>query len=162
MRMADRAELPMPFLRPWELGQPGDPAEQRFFVRTCVAIGGIFGLLAVVIAHLLSVPGHTATFAVRVTTFPFAAIVTETVAHLFVMSGLILLTRRTSLSIVVSAAVFLAFFHFHAAGPAWFAFYAGGVDYLLGIATGWVYSRYGIEGAVLTHAVASAIILGMN
>lgn len=162
IKMADRGNLPMPFLRPWELRQPGDPAERRSFVRVCVAIGGIFGLCATLVVHVLGLPGLPGGFAVRAATFPFVAIVPEIVAHLFVMSGLLLLTRRNSISIVVSALVILLFFQGHNAGAHWLVFLSWGVDYLLGVATGWVYSRYGIEGAVLTHAVASAIILGIN
>jgi hypothetical protein len=160
--MADRAGLPMPFLRPWETGKSPDPADSRFFVRICFAIGGIFGLGTALAVHLLAIPPNPGTLVARLSTFPFAAIVTETVVHLFVMSGLILLTRRTTVSNLISALAFLFLFHPGAVGSAWTSYFVWGMNYLFAVATGWAYSRYGIEGATLTHAVAHAIVLGIN
>ncbi|HVB99971.1 MAG TPA: hypothetical protein VNJ12_11655 [Candidatus Dormibacteraeota bacterium] len=161
LKFADRAGLAMPYLRPWELGQRGDRAERGWLIRVSVATGGIFGLAGTIAYHLAGLPPHPGTFAVRVSTFPFAALVPEIVAHLFVMSGLVLALKRTWISILLSGVVFVLLFHGGqiVAGPV--PAFVWAFDYLFGVMTGWIYSRYGIEGAALTHAVAHAILFGM-
>ena len=162
LKIADRGNLPMPFLRPWELKQRSDKADRQSFVRICFAVGGVFGLLAELAVHLFSLPIYPGIFSARIATVPFAAIVAEVVGHLFVMSALMVMTKRTTPAILISALVFPFIFHPSVAMLAPAVISLAGIDYLLGVATGWVYSRYGIEGAILTHAVASIIILGIN
>lgn len=162
LRFADRAKIAMPYLRSWELNQRGDSAERGWLIRVCVAAGGIFGLAGAVLFHVWGMPPHPGPLAVRLSTFPFAALVPEIVAHLFVMSGLVLAMKRTWIPILLSGLVFV--FAFHAgqviAGPV--PGFVWAFDYVFGVLTGWIYSRYGIEGAALTHAVAYAILLGIN
>ncbi len=160
--IADRGNLPMPFLRPWELKQPSDKTDRQSFVRICFAVGGIFGLLATLVVHLFSLPTFPGNFGVRIATVPFAAIVAEVVGHLFLMSVLMVLTRRSMLAILISALVFPFISHPSVVMLAPAVISLAMIQYLLGVATGWVYSRYGIEGAALTHAVASIILLGIN
>jgi hypothetical protein len=160
LKFADRANIAMPYLRPWELRKKGDRAERGWLIRVCVAAGGVFGLLGAVVFYILgtALPGNAS---IRLSTFPFAAIVPEIVAHLFVMSGLVMVMKRTWIPILLSGLVFV--FAFHAgrivAGPA--PMYEWIFDYLFGVLTGWIYSRYGIEGAMLSHAVAHAIWFGL-
>ncbi|HVB35438.1 MAG TPA: hypothetical protein VNJ52_13855 [Patescibacteria group bacterium] len=162
LRLADRADLAMPYLRPWELGQLGDSAERGWLVRVCIAAGGIFGLAGAVAFRLAGMPVHPGGLAVRLSAFPFAAVVPEIVAHLFVMSGLVLVMKRTWIPILLSGLVFVVAFHAGrvAAGP--LPAFIWVFDYLFGVLTGWIYSRYGIEGAALTGAVVHAILLGIN
>lgn len=160
LKFADRARLAMPYLRPWELGEPGDRAERGWLIRVSIAAGGIFGLLGAVLFYALGShpPGN---LTIRLSTFPFAAIVPEIVAHLFVMSGLVMVMKRTWIPILLSGLVFVLAFHGGrvVAGPV--PMYAWAFDYLFGVLTGWIYSRYGVEGAMLTHAVAHAIWFGL-
>jgi hypothetical protein len=162
LKIADRWDLPMPFLRPWERKQPTDKTDRQSFVRICFAVGGIFGLLATLAVHLFSLPLYPGNFGVRIATVPFAAIVSEVVGHLFLMSLLMVLFKRSTPAILVSALVFPFIFHPSVIMLAPAVISLAAIEYLLAVATGWVYSRYGIEGAILTHAVASIIILGIN
>ncbi len=160
--MADRAGLAMPYLRAWELGEPGDSAERGWLIRVTVAAGGIFGLAGAIAFHVAGMPAHPGQLTLRVSTFPFAALVPEIIAHLFVMSGLVLALKRTWISILLSGVVFVVLFHGGRVAAIPVSGFAWGFDYLFGILTGWIYSRYGIEGAVLTHAVAHAILFGLT
>jgi hypothetical protein len=162
LRLADRAGLAMPYLRPWELKQPGDSRERGWLVRVCVAAGGVFGLAGTVAAHLSGAPPHPGNLTVRLSAFLFVALLPEIVAHLFVMSGLLLVTKRTWLSILLSGVVFVLVFHGGRLSPVPLPPYGWVFDYLFGILTGWIYSRYGLEGAALTGAVAQAILFGIN
>lgn len=162
LKFADRAGIPMPYLRSWELGQRGDSAERGWLIRVSVAAGGILGLAGSVLIHLAGLPPYPGSLAVRLSTFPFAALVPEIVAHLFVMSGLVLAIKRTWIPILLSGLVFVFAFHAGrvAAGPVPPVMWA--FDYLFGVMTGWIYSRYGIEGAALSHAVVHAIMIGIS
>jgi hypothetical protein len=107
LKFADRAGIAMPYLRAWELGQPGDSAERGWLIRVSIAAGGIFGLGGSFLFHLAGMPPHPGSLAVRLSTFPFAALVPEIVAHLFLMSGLVLAMKRTWIPILLSGVVFV-------------------------------------------------------
>lgn len=161
LKFADRAGLAMPYLRPWELGQRGDPRERGWLIRVSVAAGGIFGLAGAMAFHVMHIAPHSGTLGLRLSTFPFAAVVPEIVTHLFVMSGLVLVMKRTWIPILLSGVVFAVGFHGGRAliGPV--PEFIWVFDYLFSVLTGWIYSRYGIEGAALTHAVTRAILMGL-
>jgi hypothetical protein len=162
LKLADIAGLAMPYLRSWDSGQKGDRHERGWLVRVSVAAGGIFGLAGAIAFHVMEIPPHPGNLTLRLSTFPFAAVVPEIVAHLFVMSGLVLVMKRTWVPILLSGLVFTLGFHAGriVIGPV--PGFVWGFDYLFGVLTGWIYSRYGIEGAMLTHAVTSAILMGLT
>lgn len=162
LKFADRANISMPYLRPWETGKPADPAERGWLIRVSIALGGLFGFAGAGFFYLVGAPPHPGSLSLRLSTFPFAALVPEIVAHLFVMSGLVVAMKRTWIPILLSGVVFVVAFHAGRviAGPV--PGYTWVFDYLFGVLTGWIYSRYGIEGAALTHAVAYAIWFGLT
>ncbi|HEV2388782.1 MAG TPA: hypothetical protein VGS20_16180 [Candidatus Acidoferrales bacterium] len=162
LHLADRANLPMPFLRPWETGVAGDTSQRAWMLRVSVAAGGIFGLAAGTATHWLQAPAPATSWPVRMATIPFAAVVPETVVHLLVMSALVVALKRTWIPIVLSSLVYVVLFHgqwFGGTSPADFIWV---INFALGMLTGWVYSRHGIESAFLTHAVAHAFILSLR
>lgn len=161
LKFADRANISMPYLRPWETGKPADAAERGWLIRVSIALGGLFGFAGAAFFYLVGAHPHPGSLSLRLSTFPFAALVPEIVAHLFVMSGLVMVMKRTWIPILLSGVVFVLAFHAGrvVAGPA--PGYMWAFDYLFGVLTGWIYSRYGIEGAALTHAVAHAILFGL-
>jgi hypothetical protein len=162
LKIADQANLPMPFLRPWEKGEPGASSERAWMLRVSVAAGGIFGLAAEAAYHWRGITPFSGSLLERLAALPFAVVVPETVAHLLVMSALVLLTKRTWIAILLSSLLYVLPFHGQWTTGASVTGLFWAVNFLLSVLTGWVYSRYGIESAYLTHGVAQAILLGLN
>lgn len=163
LRWADRAGLPMPLLRRWESAGSTGPANTRTAVLYPVALGGVLGLLAALIANLIGVPDNPGSPLVRVATTPFAAVVPEVLVHLFFMSGLVRLTGRVWVGVLVSAVAFVLLFHGNPPeGATAVTLFVVGLNFGLGVLTGWIFSRWGFTGAMLAHAAAHAIVLGVN
>jgi hypothetical protein len=162
LRFADRMQLPMPILRAWE---QRTPIADGTLGRTLLpAIGGglAAGLLIGGVVHLLPIPSNPGTLAVRLLTVFFAATVTEIIVHLFAMSALFALFRRRWLAILLSSVLFVLIFHTGQIGSPWITATILLANFAFGTLTGWMYSRYGFESAVLTHGVAHLIALGWN
>jgi len=162
LRLADRAELPMPLLRAWEEGAstPNDALRQ---ILVPAIFGGLAaGLLIASIVHLLPIPLNPGTLTIRLLTVFFAAIVTEIAVHLFAMSGFLLLFHKRWLAILFSSALFVLIFHSGPIGSPWMTALIIFANFSFGTLTGWLYARYGFECAVLTHGVAHLIALGWN
>lgn len=163
LRIADKVNLPMPLLRAWERSGPSDLASVNLRSGIIVAAtgGAALSILLVVLArntHLSTNPGS---LFVRLLTIPFGAVVPEIVAHLFLMSSLQLVLKRLWISILLSSAAFVVLFHSSSVGsPA-----ATALVYASNAAaatfTGWLYGRYGFEFAIVGHAAAHGIALGL-
>lgn len=162
LKIADRANLPMPFLRPWEKGEVGDSSERAWMLRVSVAVGGIFGLASEAALHWRGVALYPGSLLVRLGALPFAAVVPETIVHLLLMSALVFLTKRTWIPILLSSLMYVLLFHGQWLGGASATDFVWAMNFVFSVLTGWVYSRYGIESAYLTHGVAQAILLGLN
>jgi hypothetical protein len=160
--LVDRLGLSMPLLGPWELGQRGDPLEKAWMVRVSAAGGGVFGLAANAAMHVMKVPGNPGSLGVRLAAAPFAAVVPEAVAHLLVMSGLMLLMKQTWIPILLSSAAYAFLLHIPLVGLAGAAAFMVPFNFFFATLTGWLYSRYGIGSAMLAHSVGQAIFLGLN
>jgi len=163
LRWGDKAGLPMPVLRQWETGITAEAGVRKAAVVYPSAIGVAVGTVASIVARLLGVPANPGTLLVRIATTPFAAVVPEVLVHLFLMSGLVLLLKRTWLAVVLSAAVFVVLFHGNPpAGVPVVTMFVIGLNFILGMLTGWGYARWGFIAAMLTHAAAHVIVLGVN
>lgn len=163
LRLADRSALPMPLLRPWENHAPGiqNSSRQWYWVSILTAVA--FALAAEVIAHFVGLPKNPGTLLDRLATIPFAAIVTETFAHLFLMSLLFLWLKSRWAAILLSSAGFTALFHGGGVqGSIELTAFALAFNFFFATLTGWLYARYGMESAYLAHAVAHGIVLGIN
>jgi hypothetical protein len=163
LRLADRAHLPMPILRAWELGHRTDSSIWARIIVPSVVAGIAYAVAIVVCVRLLHLPSNPGTVAERLLTVVFAATVPEIVIHLFAMSGLVLLLRSRWAAILASGALFVIVFH---GGPVGDSRMIAAVVMLFnfgfGILTGWLYTRYGFEAALATHAIGHAILLGIN
>jgi hypothetical protein len=161
LKWADRATLPMPVLRHWETG-----ISRRIDWKTLrfpIAAGTVFGLLAAGIGSLVGVPENPGSVLVRLATAPFAAVVPEVLVHLFLMSGLVILLRRAWPAILLSAIAFVLLFHGNPPGDGLLlATFVMGFNFTFGLLTGWLYWRWGFLGAVLAHAAAHLVVLGVN
>jgi hypothetical protein len=159
---ADRAALPMPLLRAYEHRIRVPVGSLRRSLVSSLAAGVAVGLLITVVLHLLPIPANPGTLPVRLLTVFFAASVTEILVHLFVMSGLVLLFRRCWLAILLSSVVFVLVFHSGQVGTPAMTAAVVLANFTFGILTGWIYSRFGFESAMLTHAVAHVIALAYH
>ena len=163
LRLADRAGLPMHLLRSWEFRAPLEPGALQIGVVYPLILGGLFGLMAALFANLIGVPDNPGSLLVRVSTTPFAAVVPEVLVHLLLMSGIVLLTKRVWIAVLISAIAFVVLFHGNPPedAPA-ITLFVVSLNFGLGVLTGWVFSRWGFTGAMLTHAAAHLIVLGVN
>ncbi len=163
LRLADRAGLQMPLLRAWEYQErsPRNWGKGACFVS--IVTGVFFALFASLISHIIGLPKNPGTLIERLATIPFATVVTETFSHLFLMSVFFFWLKKKWLAILLSSVAFVALFHGQAIQASIeltvFAFL---FNFLFATLTGWLYGRYGIESAYLTHAIAHGIVLGIN
>jgi hypothetical protein len=162
LRLADRAQLPMPILRTWELRRP---IEASAWVRVSVpsVLAGVAYAAAIVVCvRMLHVPSNPGTVLVRLLTVVFAATVPEIAIHLFAMSGLVRLLRSRWAAILASGVLFVIVFHGTPVGDSEVAAFVMLFNFGFGTLTGWLYTRYGFEAALMTHAIGHAIVLGFN
>jgi len=162
LRWSDRADLPMPWLRAWELKSPTPPGALRRMLAPAMVGGVAAGILVAIVVRTLPMPANPGSLAVRLLTVFFAATVTEIVVHLFAMSGLVLLFRKQWTAILLSSTLFVLIFHSGQVGGALTTSVVLLANFIFGTLTGWMYARYGFECAILTHAVAHVIALGWN
>lgn len=163
LRLADRAGLPMHLLRSWESRTPLEPGALQIGVVYPLISGGVFGLIAALVANLIGIPENPGSLLVRVLTTPFAAVVPEVLVHLLLMSGIVLLTKRVWIAILISALAFVVLFHGNPPeGVLAVTLFVVSLNFGLGVLTGWVFSQWGFTGAMLAHAAAHFIVLGIN
>jgi|GEM_PF-1031888 len=161
LRWADQVACPMPWLRAWEAGERPEIDWRTGFQPAIFGAG--LGILAACVATLIGVPENPGSLLVRLATVPFAAIVPEVLVHLFVMSGLVLVLKRAGPAILLSALVFVFIFHGNPPGddvvvPVFIA----GLNFSLGLLTGWLYWARGFGAAVLAHGAAHFLVLAIN
>jgi hypothetical protein len=162
LRLADRAQLPMPILRSWDQRVGIPPGNLRGTLFPAVLAGLAAGILIGGVVHLLPIPVNPGTLIVRLLTVFFAATVTEVVVHLFAMSALIVAFRRPWLAIFLSSVVFVLIFHSGQMGSLWMTALVVGTNFVFSLLTGWMYFRYGFEAALLAHAIAHLLALAWN
>lgn len=160
---ADRAELPMPILRTWELGRPQDRSQWLRIVIFSVIGGAAFAGLTLLCAGAIpAMPKNPGDLAARLMTIPFAAVVTEVLAHLLILSALALWLGKRWLAILLSSAVFTIIFHGQSYGSVAITIFALAFNFTFSTFSGWAYTRFGFVSAMLLHAVAHGIVLGFN
>ena len=126
-------------------------------------LGAILALIIVGISQFLDTPKNQGTFLMRILTTPWAATVTEVVSHLFVMSLLILLLKNKWVGIILSSIIFLILFHLQGVeGDIKVTIFLGVGNFAGSTLTGWFYSKYGFESAVIGHATMHIILLAIN
>ncbi len=151
----------MPTLRAWERGDASSQPQWRAMaISTVIAL--LVATLIAVAAHAIALPQNPGTLTERLLTIPFGAIVTETFAHLLLLSAIFLLTRNKTAAILVSSLIFVLVFHGQSLSASLFTYFAMAANATLSTLTGWLYTKYGFESAVLAHAIAHGIALGVN
>jgi len=159
---SDRLNVPMPILRNWENGQGINNDEIKSIVGWSILTGVVVALFALAGNYFMHPPVNKGTVLVRIDTAIWAPLVTETVSHLFLLSGLILLIKNQWISIIISGLFFVALFHLDSNFSAPMELYLGAVNFGAAVVTGYMFIKKGFEAAVLTHMVMHLILLGVN
>lgn len=159
---ADKTNLPMPLLRPWEIGVPVDRKQLILGSWVSVLAGVLISIVTLTAGSLIGMPKNPGGLLVRLLTIPFAAIVTETFAHLLVLSVLVLWFKRRWAAIILSSLLFTLVFHGQAFAALDMTVFVLAVNFLFFSLTGSIYVRYGFFAAILAHAVGQLIALGIN
>ena len=162
LRVADKTRLEMPILNKWEKDDFVVKFETKRLLIVSVMAGVIFGLVASAFSNYLGIPNNQGNFVERISTTLFAAVVPEVVIHLFVMSGLFFLVKRIWIAIFVSSVLFAILHGSPSDIPVTATIFIYGLNFTLSVLTGWFYSRFGFESAMLTHAVSHLIVVGIN
>lgn len=155
LRAADAAGLPMPLLR-WLDGGPRIPVAPRALIGTTASCV-LLGLVGTVTLRVIDAPALPGSPFARALSTLFAAGPLEIVLHLFVMSVVVWLSRRRWIGVAVSAAALVAF-HLSSGtqSPTLLAVSLVG-NGLSGLVLGTLYAAYGLELAMLGHAIAHLI-----
>jgi hypothetical protein len=162
LRWADRAGLPMPFLKDLETRQRIrllDPGS----LLLAIAGGILLGFAAVGVLRGFGLENMPGSLAARLSSTLFAAVSLEVVIHLGIMSGVVARTRSRWCGILGAAAVFVLF---HAGGvtgqPLPILATVVALNAASGLFFGWLYARFGLEHAFIAHAFAHAVACGVG
>ncbi|MCK4663998.1 MAG: hypothetical protein KAT68_14110, partial [Bacteroidales bacterium] len=162
IKLSDKTQLPMPILRKWENNERIKFKDGKILLIPLL-IGGIFALVTYGLNQYFNPPENPGNFLERILTTPWAALVTETISHLLIMSAIVLLLKKNWLGIIISSLLFLVIFHLNSIeGDLVLTTYLGTMNFIGVTITGWIYSKYGFESAVISHASMHLIILGLN
>lgn len=162
LAFADRLNIPMPVLRNWEHGENISNDEIKNIVSNSVFIGVMVAGLTLLGNYFMHPPINKGSILVRVDTSIWAPLVTETVSHLFLLSGLLLLIKNKWISIAISGLFFVVLFHFNSAFSPTMEIYLGALNFGAAVVTGYLFIKKGFEAAVLTHMVMHLILLTVN
>ena len=162
LRFADRIEIRMPVLRNWELSHSINHDDIRHIIIKSVLFGLFIAALVLAGNYIMHPPTNPGSFLARISTTIWAALVTETVAHLFVLSGLILLIKNKWAAIIISGLVFVVLFHLNSNYSRIMEIYLATVNFLPAIVTGYLFVTEGFECAVLTHMIMHFFMLAIN
>jgi len=168
LRWADRASLPMPILRAWEMHKAIPPGQLRRILIPGVGFGALAGVSVATVSSAFHLPANPGNLPVRLLSVFFAATITEIVAHLFILSGLVLLLKRSPLAkgnwvpLLLSSVAFVALFHGGSVGDTGTAALVFAANFSFSLLTGWLCLARGFESAVVAHAVGHLIAVGWN
>jgi len=162
LKFADKSNLQMPILKKWELNQKLLKTDFTILYKPML-FSIVFALVAFGLNQYFAAPKNSGVLIERILTTPWAGIVTETISHLFVMTGIILIIKNKWISILLSSMMFLVLFHLNGIdGDLTLTIYLGVINFSVVTLTGWIYSKYGFESAVVAHSTIHIILLGLN
>jgi magnesium-transporting ATPase (P-type) len=162
-RLNDKLKLPLPLLRPFERRQHIDRAIARKALIIGVITGIVVGLGTFLIANIANAsttnPGSLVD---RLLSFVWASTVLETIGHLFILTLILRFVRSKWLAIIVSGVGITLLFHSGNGSSTDSEVLILGLNLLGFTATGCLYLWYGLESAVIAHAVMHILLLGLN
>jgi hypothetical protein len=159
---SDKLNIDMPLLRSWECNRLVDFTRLKSGIFKGVLVGVTVAGLCYVgnrIMHPVPNPGN---FLTRISTTVWASVVTESIAHLFVLSWLILLIKNKWVAIIISGLIFVLLFHFNSNYNLTMGLYLGSANFLAATATAYLFVNEGFESAVIAHATMHFIMLAIN
>jgi hypothetical protein len=154
---ADAAGLPMPWLR--RLDGARTPALASHALTITIALCILLGIVGVITLRLIDAPALPGGSAARALSTVFAAGPLEIVLHLFLMSVVVWLSRRRWVGILAAATALVAFHLSGGTPPPELLVATIVANGLLGLVLGVLYAAYGLELAMIGHAVAHLVIV---
>ena len=162
LKLADKTNLPMPILRKWEKNEKIEKSDWKILLIPAV-LGAALAFITAFLTQYFDAPKNPGTLLMRILTTPWAATVTEVVSHLLVMSVLVLLLKNRWAAIIISSLIFVALFHLqNVEGDIKTTIFLSAGNFAGSTLTGWFYSKYGFESALLGHATMHLILLSIN
>ena len=162
LKLADKTNLPMPILRKWEKNEKIEKSDWKILLIPAV-LGAALAFITAFLTQYFDAPKNPGTLLMRILTTPWAATVTEVVSHLLVMSVLVLLLKNRWAAIIISSLIFVALFHLqNIEGDIKTTIFLSAGNFAGSTLTGWFYSKYGFESALLGHATMHLILLSIN
>lgn len=160
--LAEKGGFKMPILKKFENGEKILKSDYKILLIPCI-LGFAFAIITYLTSFFVDVPKNPGNIFVRILTTPWAGLVTETVSHLFVMSAIYLLIKNRWISIILSSLLFVVLFHLNGMDyEVSVAVILVSANFLASVLTGWIYSKYGYESAVLAHASMHLVMLTLN
>ena len=162
LKLSDKTKLPMPILRKWENNEIIKSNDFKILILPAV-LGAILALIIYLLNPYFNVPKNPGNLLERILTTPWAAVVPEIVSHLLAMSLIVLLLKNRWIAIILSSLIFVALFHLQSVeGELKTTIFLGAGNFTTFTLTGWFYSKYGFESAVIGHATMHLILLALN
>lgn len=161
-KFSDKLNIPMPLLRNWELGNRYDKRNIKSIVSIAIVVGIIVATLTIIGNYFVSPPTNKGNFIVRISTTLWASVVTETLSHLFVLSGFILLFKKKWMSLFLSGLIFVLIFHFSTQYDLNTNIYLGTMNFIAASVTGYLFIKFGFECALISHFIMHFLLLGIN
>ncbi len=160
--IADKANLQMPLIKRFERNESFSIKDFKLLLAPFI-YGSVLGLVLGIINQFFDIPENPGNFLVRILSTPWAALVTEAVSHLLVMSLLVLLFKNNWVAIILSSILFVILFHLQGVdGNISITIYLAVMNFLGSILTGWFYWKRGFESAVVCHAAMHIFLVGIN
>lgn len=159
---SDYVNIKMPILRNWEINQKLEVNQVGNIIWYSVLAGLLMAVLILAGNYFVHPPINKGTLVVRIATFVWASVVTETLLHLFLLSGLIYLIKNNFISIIISALTFVIIFHLNSGLSPAMTFYISLANFSAAVLTGYLFVKKGFESAVFAHMVMHFLLLAVN
>lgn len=162
LKLSDRLNINMPILRNWEMGRTINRIEIKSLLAKSILIGFIIAAITLIGNQFISTPTNPGGFFTRISTTIWASFVTETISHLFILSGLIILIKNKWGSLIISSLIFVVLFHLNSNYVLTTTIYLGTINFVAITITGYLFIKLGFEYAILTHMIMHFILLAIN
>ena len=151
-----------PILSKWERNETLERNDFTLFIKPII-IGVLYAIPVIFLNYFFEVPKNPGTYFQRIATSLWAGTVTEIISHWVIMMGLYWFIKKKWVSIFLSSCCFVLLFHFNAIdGQLNLTIYVGLMNFIAITLTGWIFFKYGLESAILTHIVMHFLMLSFN
>ncbi len=161
-KFIDKTNFQMPILMKFEKNEKIESLDFYNLYKS-IFFGVLLGLIIFFFNKLFEIPKNPGNILERLLTTPWAGFVTEVISHLVVMTGIMIILNNKWISILLSSFIFLILFHLNGFESSIMVnVYISSANFAGATLTGWIYSKYGFESAVVAHSSMHIILLCFN